>query len=394
MSRLKFSVLAAFLVVLSAAFAGCEKKTASATAPAPPPPEVAVVEMAPQGLTLTTELPGRVAADRVAEVRPQVNGIIQKRLFTEGADVKAGQILYQIDPAPYKAAFASAKAALARARAEVIPARLKKDRLQELVEIDAVSKQDFDDAAAALKKAEAEVEVAEAALDTARINLAYTKVKAPISGRIGRSQVTTGALVTAGQSQALATIQRLDPVFVDVTQSTAELLRLKRELAGGDLQSAAEDGTRVKLILEDGSEYPLPGILKFSDVTVNQDTASVTLRTVFPNPDHLLLPGMYVRAVVEEGVMNQAILAPQKGVTRDHAGRAVAMVVDENDQVESRILKVSRAVGDQWLVSEGLAPGDRLIVEGLQKVRPGAQVRVVSLDRESSASGPDVAKKD
>jgi membrane fusion protein (multidrug efflux system) len=347
---------------------------------APPPaiPEVAIVTVQPERVVLNTELPGRTSAYFVAEVRPQVGGIIQKRLFTEGSDVRAGEVLYQIDPSTYQAAYNNAKAALTKAEASVVPAQLKAGRYKELVAINAVSKQDYDDVAASLKLAEAEIEASKAAVETARINLDHTRVTAPISGRIGKSLVTTGALATANQATPLATIQELNPVYVDVTQSTANLLRLEQSLADGKLK---QDGTKqatVKLLLENGMPYPLEGTLKFSDVTVDQTTGSVTLRTVFPNPKQVLLPGMYVRAVIHEGVDDRAILVPQKSVTRDSAGNPTTLVVGSGEKVELRALKVSRAVGDKWLVTEGVKPGDRVIVEGVQKAFPGAAVKVVN----------------
>lgn len=312
----------------------------------------------------------------VAEVRPEVGGIIRSRLFTEGADVKQGEVLYEIDPDRFEAAQASAKAALARAEANVVPRRLKAERYGKLVAINAVSRQDADDADAALRQAEADVEGAKAALDSARINLAHTRVRAPISGRIGRSVVTTGALVTASQPNPLATIQKLDPMYVDVTQSSANLLKLREKISAGKIRKDAK-GAVVKLLLEDGTPYPLTGTLKFSDVTVNPGTGSLTIRTVFPSPNGILLPGMYVRAVLEEGTDERGIVVPQRGVTRDPAGKAVALVVGANDNVESRPLEVSRVVGDGWLVEKGLSAGDRVIVEGLQKAKPGAKVRPV-----------------
>jgi membrane fusion protein (multidrug efflux system) len=357
---------------------GCGKtQPAGASLPAPTP-EVGVVVIQPQRVELTTELAGRTAAYLVAEVRPQVNGIVQKRLFTEGSDVRAGQVLYQIDPSTYRAAHASAKASLSRAEATLVSARLKAKRYGELVKINAVSQQDHDDAQAALKQAEADVEACKATVESARINLAYTRVTAPISGRIGRSLITTGALMTANQATALATIQQLSPVYVDITQTSAELLRLKRALASGQMKGGGQGGTRVKLLLEDGSTYPQEGELKFSDVTVDQSTGSVTLRSVFPNPKQLLLPGMYVRAVIREGVNEHAILAPQRGVTRNSAGKPTALVVGANGRVESRLLTVSRTIGDSWLVDEGLKTGDRLIVEGTQKAKPGTAVKMVA----------------
>lgn len=368
---------------------GCAEKTAANVPPPSGPPEVAVVVVEPHPVTLTTELSGRISAHLMAEVRPQVGGIIQKRLFTEGSDVVAGQVLYQIDPATYQAAYASARAALAGVEARLIPARLKAERLQDLVQHKVVSLQDYDDASAVLKQAEANVEAARAAVLSARINLDYTSVKAPISGRIGRSSVTTGALVTAVQTAPLATIQQLDPVYVDVTRSTAEMLRLQRDLLTGAIKSNTANLGKVRLLLEDGSLYPWPGKLKFSDVTVDPSTGSVTLRTTFPNPDKLLLPGMFARAILEEGVNEQAIMVPQQGVTRNQQGEAMALVVGAENTVEARNLKLDRAIGDQWLVTTGLITGDRLIVEGLQKVSPGMPVKVVTLG--AAPDGPAAA---
>ncbi|MBF0528757.1 MAG: efflux RND transporter periplasmic adaptor subunit [Deltaproteobacteria bacterium] len=362
-------------------FTGCEKPQASTSQPQSPPAEVGVVVIQPQRVALTTELAGRTSAYLIAEVRPQVCGIIQKRLFTEGADVKSSEVLYQIDPASYQAAYSSAKAALSRAEASLTPARLKADRYKELVKINAVSQQDYDDSLAALKQTAADVEAGKAALETARINLAYTRVTSPITGRIGKSSVTVGALVTASQNAALSTVQQLDPIYVDVTQSSAEMLRLKRSLASGQFKSDGVREAKVKLILEDGTMYSLEGNLKFSDVTVDQSTGSITLRAVFPNPEQILLPGMYVRTVIEEAVNERAILVPQQGVTRNNRGIPSAMIVDASDKVELRNLEISRAIGDKWLVTNGLKAGDRLIVDGLQKIKPGAPVKVVSLDK-------------
>ncbi len=355
---------------------GCGKKT-SAVATPQGPLEVGVVTIQPQRVALTTELPGRTSPYMIAEVRPQVNGIIQKRVFTEGSDVKAGAVLYQIDPATYQAAYASAKAAQARAEANLISVRLKAERYRDLVGINAVSQQDNDDAQAALKQSEADVAAAKAAVETARINLAYTKVTAPISGRIGRSTVTDGALVTANQAAALSTIQQINSMYVDVTQSSAELLRLKQNLASGLLKKGGAAQARVKLLLEDGTPYPVPGILKFSEVTVDQSTGSITLRATFPNPKQTLLPGMFVRAILEEGISEHAILVPQRGVTRNPAGDAMVMVVGAEEKVEPRVIKVARTVGDNWLVSDGLKAGDRVILEGTQKARPGTPVKAV-----------------
>lgn len=355
-------------------------------------PDVGVVDIQAQAITLTTELSGRTSAFQVSEVRPQVGGIIQKRLFVEGADVKAGQALYQIDPATYQATYDSARASLAKAEASLISTRNKASRYEELVAIKAVSQQDNDDSQAALKQAQADVASAKAAVETARINLDYTRVAAPISGRIGRSSVTPGALVTAGQSAALATVQQLDTIYVDVTQSSAELLRLKRDLASGQLKAAGANQASVKLMLEDGSVYPEAGKLQFSDVTVDQSTGSITLRAVFPNPKGDLLPGMYVRAVLEEGGEDGAILVPQQGVTRDTKGNPTALVVGADNKVELRVLKTRRTVGDKWLVSEGLKAGDKLIVDGLQKIGPGMPVNPVPALSADKAAAPAAGK--
>jgi membrane fusion protein (multidrug efflux system) len=355
---------------------------------------VATVTVHPERVVLTTELPGRTAAYLVAEVRPQVNGIILRRAFEEGSNVRAGSLLYQIDPAPYEAAHAQAKATLAVAEANLPATRSRAERLKGLVEIHAVGQQDYDDAAAALLRAEASVASARAAVESARINLAYTPLKAPISGRIGRSAVTVGAMVTAYQPTALAVIQQLDPIYVDVTQASADLLRLRRGLESGQLKSTGSV-RKVKLILEDGTPYPHEGALQFRDVTVNAATGSVILRMVFPNPDDTLLPGMFVRAIVEEGVNEKAVLAPQPGVTRDAKGNATALVVGAEGKVEERALTLDRAMGDRWLVTAGLKDGDQVIVEGLQRVRPGVPVKAVPfVPRPAGAglAGPPAAK--
>jgi len=357
---------------------GCDRPKAQA--PPPSIPEVATVTVQPQQIVLTTELPGRTSAYRIAEIRPQVNGLIQKRLFTEGSDVKAGQVLYQIDPASFQAAYDNAKAALGRAEANVPPIRLRVERYKELLPDKAVSQQEYDDAAAALKQAEAEIEIWKAAAETARINLGYTRVTAPISGRIGKSSVTDGALVTAYQPVALATIQQLDPIYVDVPQSTSELLRLRRSLEGGRLNHDRTNQQKVRIILQDGTPYQQEGTLQFQDVTVDPTTGSVILRAVFPNPEGVLLPGMFVRGVAKEGVNEQAILIPQQAVSRDPKGNPLALIVDAESKVQQRMLTVDRAIDDKWLVTSGLAPGDRVIVEGLQKVRPGASVKEVPFD--------------
>jgi len=382
-------VLAGILVIT-----GCKQQTApGGPSSAQSNPEVGVVVMTSEPVTLTMELSGRISPHMVAEVRPQVGGIIQKRLFIEGSDVKAGEILYQIDPATYHAAYLSAKAALTKSEANVLTIRQKAQRYKELIAINAVSRQDYDDAAAALKQAEADIDATKAAVETAQINLAYTRITAPISGRIGRSAVTPGALVTANQATALATIQQLDPVYVDVTQSSTDLLRLKRNLASGELKNTNGNQAKVKLLLEDNTPYPQEGTLKFSEVTVDQDTGSVTLRALFPNPNQMLLPGMFVRALVQEGVREQVMLVPQRGVTRDPAGNAVALVAGEKDVVERRMLKTERAVGDAWLVTDGLKVGERVIVEGIQRIRPGVTVKVVPFDAKAAAPGSQPAAK-
>jgi len=358
---------------------GCDRGTEAQ--PAPEVPEVAFVTIEPQRVELTTELPGRTSAYRIAEIRPQVNGILQKRLFREGSDVKAGQLLYQLDPAPFQVAHDSARASLVKAQANLPSIKLKSERYKELLVDKAVSQQECDDAAAALEQARAEIEYWKAAVEAARINLGYTRVTAPIAGRIGRSSVTDGALLTAYQPMALATIQQLDPIYVDVTQSSTELLRLRRNLETGRLSTDAETRKKVSLLLEDGIPYPLEGTLQFRDVTVDPTTGSYTLRIVVPNPENLLLPGMFMRAVVEEGVAEKAILAPQQGVGRTPKGEPIALVVDAAGTVQQRMLTLDRAIGDQWLVSSGLSAGERVIVEGILNVRPGAAVKAVPFDR-------------
>jgi membrane fusion protein (multidrug efflux system) len=366
---------------------GCDSRQQSAK---PPVPEVATVTIRPQQVVLKTELPGRTSPVLVSEIRPQVNGIIQKRLFTEGSDVKAGQVLYQIDPAPFQASLKSAKMALAKAEANLTISQLKFERYKGLLAEKVVSQQDYDDKEAALRQAEADVEFCKAAIETASINLSYTRVTCPISGRIGKSNVTDGALVTAYQVLPLATIQQLDPIYVDVPQSTTELLRLRRRLAEGRLNQDGTSQKKVKLILADGAEYPQEGTLQFRDVTVDPATGSVILRVVVPNPEGLLLPGMFVRAAVEEGVAEQAILVPQQGVNRTPKGDPFALVVSNAGTVEQRMLKLSRAIGDNWLVSDGLSAGDRVIVEGSLNVRPGSAVKAVSLAPNSTKACVEV----
>ena len=362
------ALTAAFAILLGACGTGQE-------AGPPPTPAVTVVELGSQDVTLTRELPGRTNAWLVAEVRPQVSGLVAERLFTEGERVKAGQPLYQIDDATYRATANSARAQLARARATLTSARLTAERIAGLAKIDAVSAQDNDNATAALAQAEADVGVARAALDAANVMLGYARITSPIDGRIGRSSVTQGALVTANQPQALATVQQLDPIYVDLTQSSAELLDLRRSLAEGRL-SRGEEAMPVKILLEDGSDFPHPGRLKFSEVAVDPSTGSYALRIEVPNPEHMLMPGMYVRAVLGVGVRADAVLVPQRGIARDPKGNTTAMVVDAQGVVEQRPVVVSRTIGDQWLVESGLAAGDRVVIEGLQKIAPGATVEV------------------
>jgi len=351
-----------------------------------PPMEVAVVTLKEQDLPLTSELPGRTVAVRQSELRPQVSGIIQKRLFEEGSVVEAGQQLYQIDPAVYQAALHTAQAQLARSNASLHSAKTQYRRYQKLIKDKAVSQMDFDDAEAAFLQAEADVAVSKAAVESAEINLAYTKVLAPISGRIGKSSVTEGALVTAGQALALTTIHQLDPIYVDLAQPANKLLNLRRQAMQGELQR--NELAKVRIVLEDNSIYSEVGTLQFSEMNVNQSTGSVAVRAVVPNPDKLLLPGLYVRAVLDEGTRAKSILVPQRGITRDRQGEASALVVNSENTVEARKVSLSRAVGNRWLVSKGLRAGDRVIVEGLQKTSPGAQVKAFEFDLTNVASEP------
>ncbi|EEH1480433.1 multidrug efflux RND transporter periplasmic adaptor subunit AcrA [Salmonella enterica] len=353
-------------------------------------PEVGVVTLKTEPLQITTELPGRTVAYRIAEVRPQVSGIILKRNFVEGSDIEAGVSLYQIDPATYD----SAKGDLAKAQAAANIAELTVKRYQKLLGTQYISKQEYDQALADAQQATAAVVAAKAAVETARINLAYTKVTSPISGRIGKSSVTEGALVQNGQASALATVQQLDPIYVDVTQSSNDFLRLKQELANGSLKQ--ENGkAKVDLVTSDGIKFPQSGTLEFSDVTVDQTTGSITLRAIFPNPDHTLLPGMFVRARLQEGTKPTALLVPQQGVTRTPRGDATVLVVGADNKVETRQIVASQAIGDKWLVTDGLKAGDRVVVSGLQKVRPGAQVKVQEItadNKQQAASGDQPAQ--
>ncbi|HBZ1410711.1 TPA: multidrug efflux RND transporter periplasmic adaptor subunit AcrA [Klebsiella pneumoniae] len=370
----------------SLALTGCDDKPAQQGAQHMP--EVGIVTLKSAPLQITTELPGRTSAYRIAEVRPQVSGIILKRNFVEGSDIQAGVSLYQIDPATYQASYDSAKGDLAKAQAAANMDQLTVKRYQKLLGTKYISQQDYDTAVATAQQSNAAVVAAKAAVETARINLAYTKVTSPISGRIGKSTVTEGALVQNGQTTALATVQQLDPIYVDVTQSSNDFLRLKQELADGRLKQ--ENGkAKVELVTNDGLKYPQSGTLEFSDVTVDQTTGSITLRAIFPNPDHTLLPGMFVRARLEEGINPDALLVPQQGVTRTPRGDASVMVVGEGDKVEVRQVTASQAIGDKWLVTDGLKSGDRVIVTGLQKIKLGVQVKAqeVASDDKQQAAG-------
>lgn len=386
LSRKTLSRLPAqFLLLGAITLAACGKTQA------PPPqsgaPEVSVVTLEQQKVSLTRELPGRTNAFLLAEVRPQVTGIVKKRLFTEGALVKAGQALYQLDDATYQANLASARANLARAQATLKLAELNAKRSNELVKIDAVSKQDNENANAALAQAKADVAAAEAAVQSNTVTLNYARIASPISGRIGKSSVTPGALVTANQAASLATVQQLDPVYVDLTQSASELLQLRKEVAAGKLTRSGD--VPVQILLEDGTVYKHEGKLAFADVSVDPGTGSYSLRVTVPNPDNILMPGLYVRALIGAGVRENALLVPQQGIARDPKGNTSAMVVNQESKVEARPVKVSRTIGDKWLVESGLAPGDRVIVAGLQKIRPGAPVKAVeAADKAVPAQNP------
>ncbi len=367
----------AILPLLALALAACQ--SASPSPQQPTAVSVSVITASTEKLAMTTELPGRTQAYLVAEIRPQVNGLIQKRVFEEGSEVKAGSILYQIDPAPYRAAYDQAVAAVAVAEAKIPPAKARVERFKSLVAIHAVGQQDYDDAVSALQTAEAGAASAKAAMETARINLEYTLIKSPIAGRIGRSSVTVGALVNAYQGVPLAVVQQLDPIYVDVIEASADILRLEKSMESGLLRQDKEATRKVKLILEDGSVYPLEGTLQFRDITVDQSTGSVTLRAVFPNPDKILLPGMFVQAVIEEGVNDQAILLPQQCISRDNKGNPFTWVVGQDGKAEMRFLQLDRAIGDKWLVTKGIAPGEQIIYEGALKLRPGTAVKAVAV---------------
>ena len=374
-SHARVSLLSS-LIISAVLLTGCDNSGNQQAQPQAPQVSVHVVHSEP--LSVTTELPGRTSAFRVAEVRPQVSGIILKRNFVEGSDIKAGESLYQIDPATYQAAWNSAKGDEAKAEAAAAIAHLTVKRYVPLLGTQYISQQEYDQAVATARQADADVVAAKAAVENARINLAYTKVTSPIDGRIGKSSVTEGALVTNGQADAMATVQQLDPI--DVTESSNDFMRLKQEsLQRGD------DSKSVQLIMENGQPYSLKGSLQFSDVTVDESTGSITLRAVFPNPQHTLLPGMFVRARIDEGVNPQAILVPQQGVTRTPRGDATVLIVNAQNQVENREVTAAQAIGDKWLITSGLQNGDKVIVSGLQKVRPGVTVKATE-DTAASAA--------
>ena len=386
--RLRAS-LALLFVSSSLILTGCNDSQ-SAVNTAPKDPEVGVVTLALQSTTLKSELAGRTAAQMVAQIRPQVGGIVQKRAFTEGAMVKAGELLYQIDPASYQSTQASAKASLARAEATAASARLKAKRQADLFAIEAISQQDNEDAQTALQQAEADVASARAALETATINLERTRIVSPIAGRVEASTVTPGALVTANQETALTTVQQLDPIYVDIPQSSLEVLQLRKALASGSLKSEG-DAARIQLVLEDGSTYAHEGKLQFAGVTVNTTTGAVTLRALVPNPEHLLMPGMYVRAHLDKGTDPEALLVPQPAIGRDNTGKATALVVNAENKVEQRKVEVAEAIGTNWRVTDGLKAGERVIVEGSGKVRPGQSVRVVDVQPVAGNTAPAAA---
>lgn len=385
----------ALALILATALAACSKSGNQSAPRAQAEVGYVVVKSQPQ--SLTTELPGRTTAYLTADIRPQVGGIIQKRLFKEGSTVKAGQALYQIDPASYQAAYDSAKASLLKAEATLASSKLKADRYAELNKIDAVAKQDNDDAQSTLRQNQADVAVQKAAVQTAAINLQYTRILSPISGRIEKSTVTPGALVTASQTTALTTVQQIDPIYVDVTQSSTDLLRLRRELASGQIRKSGDNAAQVKIVLEDGSTYERSGKLEFTGLSVDTGTGMITLRAVVPNPDGVLLPGAYVRAVLQEGIDEHALLVPQKAISRDQTGAATALVLGAEGKVEQRLVTVARAVGNNWWISKGLKEGDKLIVDGLQKVRTGDSPRGIDvteslkkdLARETAAAAAD-----
>lgn len=383
--RLLMLPIALSSLLLTACSNGGQSEAQAANPQSLPKMAVEIVQLAAQPIELQTELPARTTATRMAEVRPQVAGIIEKRLFTEGASVKAGEQLYQIEAASYQAEVNNAQASLQRARADLKVTERREQRYKGLLDDNAVSQQEYDEALAAFERAEAEIAVRQAALDSALINLRYTKVDAPIDGQIGISHVTEGALVSAGQQNPLATIHQLDPIYVDISQASKEILRLRRQLMSGRVNGDA--APKVRLKLEDGSEYQHIGALQFSEVNVNENTGSIVMRASFPNPDGLLLPGMYARAAVDEGRINDAILVPQKAVMFDREGRATVMLVNGDNKVEQRQITVQRDIGNDWLTSDGLQAGDKVIVEGLQKIAEGDEVDIDSDNSQTQGEG-------
>ena len=373
------------VVALANALLGCS----GTKAPAGPqePPEVGVIKLVTRSVGIVDELPGRTVAYRVAEVRPQVSGIVQKRLFAEGSDVRVGEQLYQIDPASYSATLRSAEAALQRAQANREKAKLLQDRYGPLRANNLVSQQVYDDAVTGFAAAEADVAAAKAQVESARINVVYCQVLSPIAGRIGRTLVTEGALVTSQQSTPLALVQQLDPIYVDITQSSVEMLKLQRALASGDLQRDEKNEAEVSLTLEDGSDYGEHGKLQFAEVSVDPSTGAVVLRALFPNPQRELLPGMFVRAQLTQAMKSEALLVPQRGVTRNQRGDAVVLVVGDDNRVAERMVTTARVIGNDWLIDTGLRAGERVVLDGVQKVRPGAEVNPVEVGAEQSNAG-------
>jgi membrane fusion protein, multidrug efflux system len=369
------------LLIIAAMLVACGKDAGGP----PPPPEVGVITLAPRAIAITDQLPGRTTAYRVAEVRPQVTGIVQKRLFAEGGEVKAGEQLFQIDAGSYRAAFESAQAALKRAEAQAVTAKLLEERYAPLIAANAVSKQENDDAIAARARADADVAAARAQVANARINVVYTQVLSPITGKIGRALVTEGALVTSNQESPLATVQQLDPIYVDIAQSSTEMLHLQRQLASGELVKNDNNEAEVGLTLEDGSVYAERGRLKVSEASVDPSTGSVVLRAVFPNPKRELLPGMFVRAQLTRGTRTAALLVPQRGVSRNAKGEATVMVVDKEEKVNERIVTAERAIDGEWLITAGLTAGERVVLDGLQKIKPGAPVKAVPATEDVNA---------
>lgn len=377
-------------ILLLTALSGCARHQAGDAGDGTAATEVGVQVMAPQKIVERTELSGRLSAFDVADVRPQISGIVQKRLFVEGADVSAGQPLYQIDAAPYQAAYDQARGVLAKAEATLSDAKAKSSRYAELVKINAVSKQDYDDALAAVNEDQADVLADRAALETAHINLGYTRITSPIAGRIGASSITAGALVTANQTTALSTVQSIDRMYLDVTRSSMDWLRLRKEFNAGHLNRIGDHGAAVHLVMEDGSDYPEPGTLAFSDITVDPTTGSVTLRVVVPNAEHELLPGMFVRAELEEGVDNDAMVVPQLAVSRTPDGQATVWLAGADNKAHAATVKADTAFGDRWIISQGLKTGDRVVISGASQLQEGAAVKVTDT-RTSSASAASSA---